>query len=89
MRINKTIWEPPLVLLAFIAGTVLPYFYAWSAMWTLNSREDICLAAANCPYTFNFGISAGSSNSETTQGQHQGNPEPMVKVEQDQPDGIV
>ncbi|KAJ7820257.1 hypothetical protein B0H14DRAFT_2600119 [Mycena olivaceomarginata] len=34
-------------------------------------------------------ISAGSSNSETTQGQHQGNPEPMVKVEQDQPDGIV
>ncbi|KAJ7878858.1 hypothetical protein B0H14DRAFT_3129942 [Mycena olivaceomarginata] len=69
--------------------TVLPYFYAWSAMWTLNSREDICLAAANCPYTFNLGISAGSSNSETTQGQHQGNPEPMVKVEQDQPDGIV
>ncbi|KAJ7364796.1 hypothetical protein DFH08DRAFT_1017441 [Mycena albidolilacea] len=65
MRITTTIWEPPLVLLAFITGMVLPYMYAWSAMWTLNSREEICLAA----------------------GQHQGNPEPMAKVEKAQPDG--
>jgi hypothetical protein len=56
-------------------------------MWTLNSREDICLAAENCPYTFNLGISASSSNSETTQDQHQGNLEPVVKVENAQLDG--
>ncbi|KAJ7878861.1 hypothetical protein B0H14DRAFT_2567149 [Mycena olivaceomarginata] len=87
MRITTTIWEPPLVLLAFITGMVLPYMYTWSVMWTLNSREEICLAAVNCPYTFNLGLSVGSSNSETTQGQHQGNPEPMARVEKAQPDG--
>ncbi|KAJ7820255.1 hypothetical protein B0H14DRAFT_3472481 [Mycena olivaceomarginata] len=87
MRITTRIWEPPLILLAFITGVVFPYMYAWSAMWTLNSREEICLAAVNCPYTFNLGLSVGSSNSAATQGQHQGNPEPMAKVEKAQPDG--
>jgi hypothetical protein len=72
---------PGLALLTFITNMVLPYFYAWSAMWTLNSRGDICLAAANCPYTFNLGLSVGSSNSETTQGQQPDNLEPVAKVE--------
>jgi hypothetical protein len=70
-----------LVLVSFITGIVLPYLYAWSAMWTLNSREEMCLTAANCPYTFDLGLSEGSSNSDTTQGQHQGNAEPLAKVE--------
>jgi hypothetical protein len=81
VRIAMTTPAPGPILLAFVTSMVLPYLYAWSAMWTLNSREGMCLAAANCPYTFNLGISAGSSHSETTQGQHQGNPEPMAKVE--------
>jgi hypothetical protein len=87
MRINKTIWEPGLVVLALVANMVLPYLYAWSAMWTLNSRGDICLAAANCPYTFDFGLSVGSSKSETTQGQHPDNLELVAKVERAPLDG--
>ncbi|KAJ7342739.1 hypothetical protein DFH08DRAFT_811082 [Mycena albidolilacea] len=72
---------PRLALLTILTNIVLPYLYAWSAMWTLNSREDICLEAANCPYTFNFGLSVGASNSETTQGQHPDILEPVAKVE--------
>ncbi|KAJ7342704.1 hypothetical protein DFH08DRAFT_962756 [Mycena albidolilacea] len=87
MRITTTIWAPGLILVAFITNMVLPYLYAWSAMWTLNSREGICLAAANCPYTFHLGLSVGSSNSETTQGQPPSNLEPVAKVERAQLDG--
>ncbi|KAJ7780027.1 hypothetical protein B0H14DRAFT_2631235 [Mycena olivaceomarginata] len=72
-------WVPELVLLAFTMNIVLPHLYAWSAMWTLNSREEICLAAGNCLYTLSLGLSVGSSNSETTQSQHQGNFEPPAK----------
>jgi hypothetical protein len=81
MRVTRTIWMPEVVLLAIIIGMVLPYVYAWSAMWTLNSREEIYLAAGNCPYTFDLGLSAGSSNPDTTQGQHQGNLESLEKAE--------
>ncbi|KAJ7364802.1 hypothetical protein DFH08DRAFT_799115 [Mycena albidolilacea] len=66
VQITMKTRAPGLILLAFVTSMVLPYLYAWSAMWTLNSRE---------------GISVGSSHSETTQGQHQGNLEPMTKVE--------
>ncbi|KAJ6553033.1 hypothetical protein B0H19DRAFT_1072517 [Mycena capillaripes] len=38
-------------MLSAIAVTVLPQLYIWSAMWTLNSREDIYLAADNDRYT--------------------------------------
>ncbi|KAJ7314602.1 hypothetical protein DFH08DRAFT_972654 [Mycena albidolilacea] len=51
MRMHQTTWTPPLVMVNFIANMVLPQLYAWSAMWTLNSREEI------------FG---GPSNPETT-----------------------
>jgi hypothetical protein len=43
MRITTTTWVPGPVLLGFITNMVLPYLYAWSAMWTFNSREGICL----------------------------------------------
>ncbi|KAJ6462220.1 hypothetical protein C8R45DRAFT_1080748 [Mycena sanguinolenta] len=33
------------------SNTVLPQLYAWSAMWTLNSRKDMRLAADNSQYT--------------------------------------
>jgi hypothetical protein len=82
---SPTTPAPTLALLTILTNIVLPYLYAWSAMWTLNSREDICLAAANCPYTFNFGLSVGSSNS--TQGQHPENLEPVAKVERAPLDG--
>ncbi|KAJ7835579.1 hypothetical protein B0H14DRAFT_2590212 [Mycena olivaceomarginata] len=50
--------------------------YAWSAMWTLNSREEICLAAKGCSYTINLLRTSvgGSSNSETTFYKHQDSP---------------
>ncbi|KAF8203508.1 hypothetical protein K438DRAFT_1964985 [Mycena galopus ATCC 62051] len=38
-------------MLSAIAVTLLPQLYVWSAMWTLNSREDIYLAADNDRYT--------------------------------------
>ncbi|KAJ7264056.1 hypothetical protein B0H12DRAFT_1230807 [Mycena haematopus] len=54
---------PVPMMLEFIAITVLPQLYAWSAMWTLNSREDINLAAKNSAYTYpiDLGTSADAS----------------------------
>ncbi|KAJ7762861.1 hypothetical protein B0H14DRAFT_2972635 [Mycena olivaceomarginata] len=46
------------------SNTVLPQLYAWSAMWTLNSREDINLAADNSRYTLHPELQ-GTSDSET------------------------
>ncbi|KAJ7890084.1 hypothetical protein B0H14DRAFT_2690530 [Mycena olivaceomarginata] len=46
------------------SNTVLPQLYAWSAMWTLNSREDIHLAADNNRYTLHPELQ-GTSDSET------------------------
>ncbi|KAF7341057.1 hypothetical protein MSAN_02091800 [Mycena sanguinolenta] len=46
---------PILLMLDFVAITVLPLLYIWSAMWTLNSREDISLAAENASYTIDLG----------------------------------
>ncbi|KAJ7819530.1 hypothetical protein B0H13DRAFT_2292217 [Mycena leptocephala] len=47
------------------SNTVLPQLYAWSAMWTLNSREDIHLAAENSRYTLHPELQ-GTSDSETS-----------------------
>ncbi|KAJ7347590.1 hypothetical protein DFH08DRAFT_960891 [Mycena albidolilacea] len=38
-------------ILSASAVTLLPQLYVWSAMWTLNSREDIYLAADSDRYT--------------------------------------
>ncbi|KAJ7878855.1 hypothetical protein B0H14DRAFT_2567144 [Mycena olivaceomarginata] len=64
-----------------------PLFVRMVLRCGLSTRAKTCLTAANCPYTFNLGLSVGSSNSETTQYQHQGNLEPLAKVEKAQPDG--
>ncbi|KAJ7854509.1 hypothetical protein B0H14DRAFT_2756177 [Mycena olivaceomarginata] len=51
------------------SNTVLPQLYAWSAMWTLNSREDIHLAAENNHYTLHPELQ-GTSDSETWGNSH-------------------
>ncbi|KAJ7800640.1 hypothetical protein B0H14DRAFT_2616048 [Mycena olivaceomarginata] len=55
MALRSTAWNPVLLGIAIVANMALPQLYAWSAMWTLNSREDIHLAAQNCPYTIDLG----------------------------------
>jgi hypothetical protein len=74
-------WTPALAMINFIANMVLPQLYVWSAMWTLNSREEICLAAESCSYTINLRTTAGGSlDSE----EHQDTPEPLVKAQKTQ-----
>ncbi|KAJ6512970.1 hypothetical protein C8R45DRAFT_330936 [Mycena sanguinolenta] len=51
------------LMIEFITN-ILPQLYAWSAMWTLNSRDEI-VAAGNTPHTLNLGTS--SSNIKTWQ----------------------
>ncbi|KAJ6483933.1 hypothetical protein C8R45DRAFT_1214842 [Mycena sanguinolenta] len=46
---------PELLMLDFITNMILPQIYAWSALWTLNSREDIRVAVGNRPYTVSLG----------------------------------
>jgi hypothetical protein len=88
MRVNATTWMPGLVMINFIPNMILPQLYAWSAMWTLNSREEICVAAEGCSYTINLlQTSVGcSSDSKTTFYQHQDTPEPLVKAQKVQLD---
>ncbi|KAF8166771.1 hypothetical protein K438DRAFT_1616498 [Mycena galopus ATCC 62051] len=50
-------------LIGGVANIVLPQLYAWSAMWTLNSREDIHLAADNSRYTLHPELK-GTSDSD-------------------------
>ncbi|KAF7364113.1 hypothetical protein MSAN_01070300 [Mycena sanguinolenta] len=50
---------PPSFMVACISLTILPQLYAWSAMWTLNSREDIWISVDNRTYTVNFATSTG------------------------------
>ncbi|KAJ7314630.1 hypothetical protein DFH08DRAFT_429122 [Mycena albidolilacea] len=80
-RVNATTWMPALAMVNFIPNMSLPQLYAWSAMWTLNSRAEICLAAEGCSYTINLLRTAvgGSSDSETTFYKHQDSP--VVKVQ--------
>ncbi|KAJ7314604.1 hypothetical protein DFH08DRAFT_428276 [Mycena albidolilacea] len=86
---NATTWTPPLAMVNFIANMVLPQLYVWSAMWTLNSREEICLAAEGCSYTINLLRTSvdGPSNPETTRHQHQEYPDPLVEVKKARLDG--
>ncbi|KAJ7314617.1 hypothetical protein DFH08DRAFT_1041221 [Mycena albidolilacea] len=80
MKMNSA---PALMMINFIANMALPQLYAWSAMWTLNSREQICLVAESCSYTINIPqTSAGGSQSSSelpTCHQHQDNP--VVKTQ--------
>ncbi|KAJ7236094.1 hypothetical protein B0H12DRAFT_131964 [Mycena haematopus] len=82
-------WAPALLMVDFITNLWLPQLYAWSAMWTLNSRDDVLLAARNSPYTVNLGTSVAASDSETPQSLQaskndmhtQRNSEPLGKAE--------
>ncbi|KAJ6469288.1 hypothetical protein C8R45DRAFT_1218431 [Mycena sanguinolenta] len=61
-----------LLMLNLITNNVLPQLYAWSAMWTLNSRDDI-VAAGNIRYTLNLGIESRAPDVKTRQLQHASN----------------
>ncbi|KAJ6478243.1 hypothetical protein C8R45DRAFT_1076760 [Mycena sanguinolenta] len=68
IRIYATeIQDPQSLMVGFITTLMIPQLYAWSAMWTLNSREDIRVAVDNRPYTtVNLGTSvAASADSQT------------------------
>ncbi|KAF7374681.1 hypothetical protein MSAN_00353100 [Mycena sanguinolenta] len=66
-----------LLMIDFITNNTLPQLYAWSAMWTLNSRDEI-VAAGNSPhYTVDLGTSSlhmktGQISHETSTVTHQG-----------------
>ncbi|KAJ7360787.1 hypothetical protein DFH08DRAFT_951438 [Mycena albidolilacea] len=88
MKLTTATWTPAPVVLDIIANMVLPQLYAWSAMWTLNSREEICMDAGNSAYTIHLlETSAGSSNSETSRHQHQDQPGLLAKGQNDQSNG--
>ncbi|KAJ6478223.1 hypothetical protein C8R45DRAFT_360109 [Mycena sanguinolenta] len=53
--------DPQSLMVAFILILMLPQLYAWSAMWTLNSREDIWVAVENRTYTVNLAISGAAA----------------------------
>ncbi|KAJ6512959.1 hypothetical protein C8R45DRAFT_330652 [Mycena sanguinolenta] len=67
LRAHTPSGTPALLMVDFITNNILPQLYAWSAMWTLNSREET-VAAGNTPYTVNLGSS--SSNVKTGQIPH-------------------
>ncbi|KAF7364112.1 hypothetical protein MSAN_01070200 [Mycena sanguinolenta] len=54
-----------------ISITILPQLYAWSAMWTLNSREDIWVVD-NRTYTVNLATSGVLTDLQHTRGPHVG-----------------
>ncbi|KAJ7666494.1 hypothetical protein B0H14DRAFT_2658317 [Mycena olivaceomarginata] len=88
MGMNTATWTLAPLLLDFFTNMVLPQLYAWSAMWTLNSREEICMDAGNSAYTIHLlETSAGSSNSETPRHQHQDQPGLLAKGQNDQSNG--
>ncbi|KAF8193193.1 hypothetical protein K438DRAFT_1969682 [Mycena galopus ATCC 62051] len=58
-------WVPRLLMVDAITNMVLPQLYAWSAMWTLNSREEIYLAR-DSPCTVNLAESLDSSPAPET-----------------------
>jgi hypothetical protein len=88
MKLTTATWTPAPLVLDIIANMVLPQLYAWSAMWTLNSREEICMDGGNCAYTIHLlETSAGSSNSETSRHQHQDQPGLLAKGQNDQSNG--
>ncbi|KAJ6457217.1 hypothetical protein C8R45DRAFT_564378 [Mycena sanguinolenta] len=59
------------LMVGFITTLTVPQLYAWSAIWTLNSREDIWVAVDNRPYTVNLGTSvAVSADFKTVDSPH-------------------
>ncbi|KAJ6512969.1 hypothetical protein C8R45DRAFT_330950 [Mycena sanguinolenta] len=56
-----------LLMIEFITNNILPQLYAWSAMWTLNSRGEI-VATGNTPYTLD--LETSSSNMKIGQIPH-------------------
>ncbi|KAF8153456.1 hypothetical protein K438DRAFT_1987595 [Mycena galopus ATCC 62051] len=57
-------WTPASVMIDCIMTMVLPQLYAWSAMWALNSRDDMCGRAAE-RYSVNLGKTLTLSDPET------------------------
>ncbi|KAF7367703.1 hypothetical protein MSAN_00834100 [Mycena sanguinolenta] len=64
--------DPRALMAAFILIIALPQLYAWSAMWTLNSREDIWVAVDNRTYTVNLATSAVLADLRSVRGPHVG-----------------
>ncbi|KAJ6457227.1 hypothetical protein C8R45DRAFT_943198 [Mycena sanguinolenta] len=65
------VMAPQSLTVAFITNLTIPQLYAWSAIWTLNSREDIWVAVDNRPYTVTLGTSVFAwVDSETVNGPH-------------------
>ncbi|KAJ6469294.1 hypothetical protein C8R45DRAFT_1105164 [Mycena sanguinolenta] len=60
------------LMLNFITTGILPQLYAWSAMWTLNSRDEIA-AGGNTSYTIDLGIASCESDAKNGQLPHASN----------------
>ncbi|KAJ6459931.1 hypothetical protein C8R45DRAFT_1180721 [Mycena sanguinolenta] len=78
---------PELLMIDFVMNTILPQMYAWSALWTLNSREGIWVAVDNRPYTVSLGtvmVAPGLQVSEHESGtphqRNRSNSQPLGKV---------
>ncbi|KAJ6469284.1 hypothetical protein C8R45DRAFT_1166761 [Mycena sanguinolenta] len=54
------------LMVDFITNNILPQLYAWSAMWILNSRDEI-VAAGNTSYTLDLVIASYASGVKTGQ----------------------
>ncbi|KAJ6449042.1 hypothetical protein C8R47DRAFT_1330049 [Mycena vitilis] len=67
MLLFKGIGMPGSLIMSSIVNTILPKLWAWSAMWTLNSREDIYQDAQNAPYTLDLGVRSVVSDPETAE----------------------
>ncbi|KAJ6478244.1 hypothetical protein C8R45DRAFT_1216454 [Mycena sanguinolenta] len=57
VQIYTESWIPELLMVDFITNVILSQLYAWAALWTLNSRENILFAAENCSYSINVATS--------------------------------
>ncbi|KAJ6469280.1 hypothetical protein C8R45DRAFT_1218423 [Mycena sanguinolenta] len=69
---SKRTRHPAFLMLNFITNNILPHLYAWSATWTLNSRNEI-VAAGNIRYTLNLGIASYASDVKAGQIPHASN----------------
>ncbi|KAF7364095.1 hypothetical protein MSAN_01068500 [Mycena sanguinolenta] len=102
MRLYLTDSQDPQYPQSFMVGRIsiliLPQLYAWSAMWTLNSREDIWATVDNPTYTVNLATSAAVlTDLQPMRGPHvgkhdtvplqrtQNNSVPLRKVERFEP----
>ncbi|KAF7376898.1 hypothetical protein MSAN_00107500 [Mycena sanguinolenta] len=84
---NAGTFMPELLMIDFITNMILPQMYAWSALWTLNSREDIRVAVDNRPYTVALGtamvplgLQVSEHESETPRRWNHSNSQPPRKV---------